>query len=190
MFNLVLLPFSKYVQISQGSHEGSDYYQTPYFTSFATMLWYNSKRKQSLSSVVKENFFKLLLSKVNCESAGRGVYFRQCNPNECVHVTLKPSVRNEIQTFFYKVSAILNRQVFLQFLLLLEILQNNWWLSDWKNWHKECMWRLGRTAQCSGARQLLKGMEWKKQYWTNQILFLQIQFCLSTHVNSRSMTNT
>ena len=46
---------------------------------------HNSKRKQSLSSVVKENFFKLLLSKVNCESAGRGVYFRQCNPNECAH---------------------------------------------------------------------------------------------------------
>ena len=61
---------------------------------------HNSKRKQSLSSVVKENFFKLLLSKVNCESAGRGVYFRQCNPNECAHVTLKPSVIKEITFYF------------------------------------------------------------------------------------------
>ena len=58
---------------------------------------HNSKRKQSLSSVVKENFFKLLLSKVNCESAGsRGIYFRQCNPNKCTHVTLDPSVIIEI----------------------------------------------------------------------------------------------
>ena len=85
---------------------------------------HNSKRKQSLSSVVKENFFKLLLSKVNCESAGRGVYFRQWNPNECGHVALKPSVINEITfQFVHPLLQSFSHSQQANFLAILEILQ-------------------------------------------------------------------
>ena len=137
------------------------------------MHWYNSKRKQSLSYVEKENFFKLLLSKVNCESAGRGVYFRQCNSNECAHCSCNFKTLILICAPYLKVSVILNMQLFFKLLLLL--LYWKYWrlLVDSNYWYKS-MWRSGKT--------IIEGYELKKWYWTNWILFLQIHFCLSTHM--------
>ena len=72
----------------------------------------------------------------------------------------------------------ISRQLFLQFLLLLLYWKYfRWWSVDSKNWYKDCM-------------TIIEGYEIKKWYWTNWILFLQIHFCLSTHVNSRSIANT